>query len=103
VPRRPPNPTPAGLRGDQPGGLAPNGAANPDTEQQVAVGVAAGCWFGWSVWNVLPTILRGAATWDTSSLAMAALPLALATLVGAILPAVSALRDTPGHLIASPG
>jgi putative ABC transport system permease protein len=69
----------------------------------VAVGVAAGCWFGWSVWNVLPTILRGAATWDTSSLAMAALPLALSTLVGAILPAVSALRDAPGHLIASAG
>ncbi len=69
----------------------------------VAVGVAAGCWFGWSVWNVLPTILRGAATWDTSALALAALPLALATLVGAILPAVSAVRDTPGHLIASAG
>jgi hypothetical protein len=69
----------------------------------VAVGVAAGCWSGWSVWNVLPTILRGAATWDTSSLAMAALPLALAMLVGASLPAGSALRDAPAHLIASTG
>jgi putative ABC transport system permease protein len=67
----------------------------------VAVGVAAGCWFGWSVWNVLPTILRGAATWDTISLAVAALPLALATLVGAMVPAVSAVRDAPGQLIAS--
>jgi hypothetical protein len=69
----------------------------------VAVGVTAGCWFGWSVWNVLPTILRGAATWDASSLATAALPLALSTLVGAIVPAVSALRDAPAHLIASAG
>jgi putative ABC transport system permease protein len=69
----------------------------------VAVGVAAGCWFGWSVWNVLSTILRDAATWDTSALAMAALPLTVSALVGAILPAVTALRNAPGHLIASAG
>jgi predicted lysophospholipase L1 biosynthesis ABC-type transport system permease subunit len=67
----------------------------------VAVGVAAGCWFGWSVWNVLPTILTGAVTWDTSALAVAAAPLALATLVGAVLPALRALRDTPVNLISS--
>ncbi len=69
----------------------------------VAVGVAAGCWFGWSVWNVLPTILTGASTWDTSALAVAATPLVLATLVGAILPALRALRDTPVALISSAG
>jgi len=69
----------------------------------VAAGVAAGCWFGWSVWNVLPTILRGAITWDTRSLAVAALPLALAALMGAILPAARALWDDPGHLISSAG
>jgi putative ABC transport system permease protein len=69
----------------------------------VAAGVAAGCWFGWSVWNVLPTILTGAATWDTSALAVAATPLVLSTLVGAILPALRALRDTPVVLISSAG
>jgi putative ABC transport system permease protein len=68
----------------------------------VAVGVAAGCWFGWSVWNVLPTMLRGAATWDTRALAVAAAPLALSALVGAILPALRALREAPVHLITSP-
>jgi hypothetical protein len=67
----------------------------------VAVGVAAGCWFGWSVWNVLPTILTGAATWDTRAVAVAAAPLALATLVGAVLPALRAVRDTPVNLISS--
>ena len=69
----------------------------------VAFGVAAGCWFGWSVWNVLPTILTGAHTWDTSALALAAIPLVLATLVGAILPALRAMRDTPVGLISSAG
>jgi putative ABC transport system permease protein len=69
----------------------------------VAAGVATGCWFGWSVWNVLPTILTGAATWDTSALAVAATPLVLSTLVGAILPALRALRDTPVVLISSAG
>jgi predicted lysophospholipase L1 biosynthesis ABC-type transport system permease subunit len=66
-------------------------------------GVAAGCWFGWSVWNVLPTILTGAHTWDTSALAVAATPLVLATLVGAIVPALRAVRDTPVGLISSAG
>jgi ABC-type antimicrobial peptide transport system permease subunit len=69
----------------------------------VAVGVAAGCWFGWSVWNVLPTMLTGARTWDTGALAVAAIPLVLATLVGAILPALRAVRDTPVGLISSAG
>ena len=69
----------------------------------VAVGVAAGCWFGWSVWNVLPTILTGAHTWDTGALAVAAIPLVLATLVGAIVPALRAVRDTPVALISSAG
>jgi hypothetical protein len=52
---------------------------------------------------VLPTILTGAATWDTSALALAATPLVLSTLVGAILPALRALRDTPVVLISSAG
>jgi putative ABC transport system permease protein len=69
----------------------------------VAVGVAAGCWFGWSVWNVLPTILTGAATWDTGALAAAAIPLVLSTLAGAVLPALRALWDTPVNLISSAG
>ena len=67
----------------------------------VAAGVVAGCWFGWSVWNVLPTILTGAATWDTSALAVAAAPLVLSTLAGALLPALRALWDTPVNLISS--
>jgi hypothetical protein len=69
----------------------------------VAVGVAAGCWFGWSVWSVLPTILTGAATWDTSALAGAAVPLVLSTLLGAVVPALRALWDTPVNLISSAG
>jgi putative ABC transport system permease protein len=69
----------------------------------VVAGVVAGCWFGWSVWNVLPTILRGAATWDTGALAVAAIPLVVSTLVGAILPALRAVRDTPVKLISSAG
>ena len=67
----------------------------------VAAGVVAGCWFGWSVWNVLPTILRGAATWDTGAIAVSAAPLALATFAGAMLPAVRALRATPAQLMSS--
>jgi putative ABC transport system permease protein len=69
----------------------------------VAVGVAAGCWFGWSVWSVLPTMLTGAATWDSSALAVAAAPLVLSALVGAVVPALRALWDTPVNLISSAG
>ena len=69
----------------------------------VAVGVAAGCWFGWSVSSVLPTILAGAATWDASALAGAAVPLVLSTLLGAVVPAFRALWDTPVNLISSAG
>jgi putative ABC transport system permease protein len=66
-------------------------------------GVVAGCWFGWSVWSVLPTILRGAATWDSRAVVLAALPLTVATFAGALLPAVRALRRDPVALMASPG
>jgi ABC-type antimicrobial peptide transport system permease subunit len=69
----------------------------------VAAGVLAGSWFGWSVWNVLPTILTGAVTWDTAAFVVAATPLMLATLVGAILPALRAVRETPVVLISSAG
>jgi len=68
-----------------------------------AVGVAAGAWFGASVWNALPTILRGAGTWDTHELIRAALPLVVATLVGALLPAMRAMRGSPARLMGSTG
>jgi hypothetical protein len=64
-------------------------------------GVVAGCWFGWSVWSVLPTILRGASTWDSGAVMAAALPLTLATFAGAVVPAVRALRRDPVELMAS--
>jgi MacB-like periplasmic core domain/FtsX-like permease family len=69
----------------------------------VVAGVVAGCWFGWSVWSVLPTILRGAATWDWPAIGGAALPLTIATLAGALLPAWRALRRDPADLIGSSG
>jgi hypothetical protein len=69
----------------------------------VIAGVVAGCWFGWSVWSVLPTILRGAATWDSAAIGGAALPLTLATFAGALLPAWRALRRDPAYLIGSSG
>jgi predicted lysophospholipase L1 biosynthesis ABC-type transport system permease subunit len=68
-----------------------------------ATGVAAGCWFGWSVWNVLPTILRGSATWETGAVASAALPLVLATFAGALLPALRVVRRSPADLLSSTG
>ena len=69
----------------------------------VIAGVLAGCWFGWSVWSVLPTILRGAATWDSAAVAAAALPLTLATFAGALVPALRALGREPAQLIESSG
>jgi putative ABC transport system permease protein len=66
----------------------------------VAMGLVAGCWFGWSVWNVLPTILRNAAVWDTRAVASAALPLIVATLAGALWPALRASREEPVELLA---
>jgi hypothetical protein len=64
-----------------------------------ATGIVAGCWFGWSVWNVLPTILRGSATWDTRATAAAALPLVLATFAGAFLPAFRTVQRPPARLM----
>jgi len=69
----------------------------------VVGGVGAGCWFGWSVWSVLPTMLRGATTWDSGAVIAAAVPLTVATFAGALLPAVRALRRGPAQLIASSG
>jgi len=68
-----------------------------------AAGLVAGCWFGWSVWNVLPTILRGSATWDSRAIALAALPLVLATFAGAMVPALLAVRRNPARLLSSAG
>jgi hypothetical protein len=67
----------------------------------VAGGLVAGWWFGSAVWNVLPTILRGAATWDTATFVGAAIPLVLATLAGALLPTLQALRSAPAAQLAS--
>lgn len=69
----------------------------------VIAGVVAGCWFGWSVWSVLPTILRGAATWSTAAVSVAAVPLTVATFAGALVPAVRALRRNPAELIEASG
>jgi hypothetical protein len=66
-------------------------------------GIVAGCWFGWSVWRVLPTMLRGAATWDWAAIGGAALPLTVATFAGALWPAWRALRRDPAELIGSSG
>jgi predicted lysophospholipase L1 biosynthesis ABC-type transport system permease subunit len=63
-------------------------------------GIVAGWWFGSAVWRVLPTILRDAATWDAGVVAVAAAPLVLATMAGALLPAVRAVRSDPAKLLA---
>jgi putative ABC transport system permease protein len=66
-----------------------------------AMGVVAGCWFGWSVWSVLPTIFRGAGTWSNAAIGAAAVPLTVATLAGALIPAWRALGRDPAELIGS--
>jgi putative ABC transport system permease protein len=63
------------------------------------VGVAAGLWFGWAVWSVLPTIMVGAATWDTGAIVKVAAVLIVATLAGALFPALSAMRASPARLM----
>jgi len=63
------------------------------------VGVAAGLWFGWSVWSVLPTMMTGAATWNTEAIMWLALVLILATLAGALLPVIGAVRASPARLL----
>ncbi len=67
--------------------------------QVATVGLVAGWWFGIAVWNVLPTILRGAAPWDTVIVAWSALPLVAATLVGALWPGLGAMRKAPAVLL----
>jgi hypothetical protein len=49
---------------------------------------------------VLPTILRDAAAWDAGLVAVAAAPLVLATMAGALLPAFRAVRNDPAKLLA---
>jgi len=61
--------------------------------------VAAGLWFGWSVWSVLPTMMTGAATWNTEAIMWLALVLILATLAGALLPVIGAVRASPARLL----
>lgn len=63
------------------------------------VGVAAGVWFGWSVWSVLPTMMTGAATWNTGAIMWLAIVLVLATLAGALLPVIGAVRASPARLL----
>jgi putative ABC transport system permease protein len=67
------------------------------------VGVGAGLWFGWAVWSTLPTILTGAATWDTAVIVQVGLVLAVATFSGALMPALGAVRASPATLVSNSG
>ena len=66
-------------------------------------GVAAGLWFGSAVWNVLPTIMTGAATWDTGIIARLSLVMIAATVLGALLPVLGAVNANPARLLSHEG
>jgi hypothetical protein len=67
------------------------------------VGAAFGLWFGQAIWSTLPSVMTGAAAWDSRVLLRFTLLLVVATLAGALFPAWRALRSTPASLLASEG
>lgn len=67
------------------------------------VGAGFGLWFGQAIWSILPSVMTGAAAWDSRVLLRFALLLVVTTLAGALLPAWRALRATPAALLGSDG
>jgi hypothetical protein len=67
------------------------------------VGAAFGLWFGQAVWSTLPSVMTGAAAWDSSVLLRFTLLLVLTTVAGALIPAWRAVRSSPASLLASEG
>jgi putative ABC transport system permease protein len=67
------------------------------------IGAAFGLWFGQAIWSTLPSVMTGAAAWDSRVLLRYTLLLVATTLAGALLPAWRALRATPASLLGSDG
>ena len=67
------------------------------------IGAAFGLWFGQAIWSTLPSVMTGAAAWDSRVLLRFTLLLVVATLAGALFPAWRAMRSTPGSLLGSEG
>ena len=67
------------------------------------IGATFGLWFGQAVWSTLPSVMTGAAAWDSRVLLRFTLLLVVTTLAGALLPAWRAMRSTPASLLGSEG
>jgi hypothetical protein len=67
------------------------------------VGAAFGLWFGQAIWSTLPSVMTGAAGWDSHVLLRFTLLLVSTTVAGALIPAWRAMRSTPASLLASGG
>lgn len=65
-----------------------------------AGGVVFGCWSGMMLWDALGSVVAGLPAWDSPAVLRVALLLAIATFVGALLPAWRAARTPPATLIA---
>ena len=65
-----------------------------------AGGVAFGCWSGMMAWDALGSVVAGLPAWDPRVVVRVALLLAVATFVGALLPAWRAARTPPATLLA---
>jgi putative ABC transport system permease protein len=67
------------------------------------VGAAFGLWFGQAIWSTLPSVMTGAAGWDSHVLLRFTLLLVSTAVAGALIPAWGAIRSTPASLFASGG
>lgn len=66
-------------------------------------GVAIGCWCGALVWGTLTSVVAGLPAWDTATAGRFGLLLALAALIGALVPAWQAARAMPAALVGREG
>ncbi|HMA41580.1 MAG TPA: FtsX-like permease family protein [Gemmatimonadales bacterium] len=62
-------------------------------------GVALGCWGGMMLWGTLSSVVAGLPGWDTGAAERFGALLALAALVGALLPAWEAAHAAPARLV----
>ncbi|HSD32144.1 MAG TPA: ABC transporter permease, partial [Gemmatimonadales bacterium] len=63
-------------------------------------GVALGCWCGWMLWGTLSSVVAGLPAWDAGAAERFGALLALAALVGALLPGWEAAHAAPARLVA---
>jgi putative ABC transport system permease protein len=66
-------------------------------------GVAIALWFGPALWESLPEMVPGLASWNLGIVAPLSLVLVAIAVAGALLPAIRATRETPIDLIGSIG